>query len=262
MAKNKKKTKQKTEVKEGKPKKENNGKEKPDYSFTFKQEIGSGSRIPHWPGGKSGPTFGPGYDLWAHTKGQTYEYLATEIGVDKDDARELSEAADIKPKTPEKAKEWVNNWKNKHGEKPVISKQQEKTMFDKLVPTYEKKAKRVVSNRHDKSTWNKLSAAQKEMIFDFAYNPGSAKQFFNIIDAVVKENWKEVKKIYKRKSGNKFLTKRNKAFYKKYLKPKVEEREKGEEKKTKKCGAKCKYFEEYGYCDRLAYNPPCWQHRA
>ncbi len=33
-------------------------------------------------------------------------------------------------------------------------------------------------------------------------------------------------------------------------------------KKTKKCGAKCKYFEEYGYCDRLVYNPPCWQHRA
>lgn len=33
------------------------------------------------------------------------------------------------------------------------------------------------------------------------------------------------------------------------------------DRKAVKCGAKCKYFEEYGYCDRLVYDPPCWQHR-
>lgn len=32
--------------------------------------------------------------------------------------------------------------------------------------------------------------------------------------------------------------------------------------KTVKCGARCKYFEEYGFCDRMVYNPPCWQHRG
>jgi hypothetical protein len=29
-----------------------------------------------------------------------------------------------------------------------------------------------------------------------------------------------------------------------------------------KCGAACKDFETYGYCDRKVYQPPCWQHRT
>ena len=29
---------------------------------------------------------------------------------------------------------------------------------------------------------------------------------------------------------------------------------------AKKCGAACKNFEEYGYCDRLATSEHCWQH--
>jgi len=32
--------------------------------------------------------------------------------------------------------------------------------------------------------------------------------------------------------------------------------------KTVKCGARCKDFSKYGFCDRMVYIPPCWQHRG
>jgi len=31
---------------------------------------------------------------------------------------------------------------------------------------------------------------------------------------------------------------------------------------TQKCGAVCKDFDQYGYCDRKVYQPPCYQHRT
>jgi len=31
---------------------------------------------------------------------------------------------------------------------------------------------------------------------------------------------------------------------------------------AQKCGAVCKDFDTYGYCDRKVYQPPCYQHRA
>jgi hypothetical protein len=31
---------------------------------------------------------------------------------------------------------------------------------------------------------------------------------------------------------------------------------------AQKCGAPCKDFDHYGYCDRKVYQPPCYQHRS
>lgn len=31
---------------------------------------------------------------------------------------------------------------------------------------------------------------------------------------------------------------------------------------ARKCGARCKDFAEYGFCDRKVFQPPCYQHRA
>lgn len=31
---------------------------------------------------------------------------------------------------------------------------------------------------------------------------------------------------------------------------------------AKKCGAPCKDFDQYGYCDRKVFQPPCYQHRS
>jgi len=49
---------------------------------------------------------------------------------------------------------------------------------------------------------------------------------------------------------------------KRFRKAEKRKKKSKKKKKTKKCGAMCKDFETYKYCDRLVYNPPCWQHRA
>ena len=215
--------------------------EKLDYSFTFNQEIGSGeweSRIPHWPGGESGVTLGSGYDMKERNEDQVYKDLKGIVGEEK--ARKLSKAAGIKP---EDAEGLVDKWVKEHRkgkkmtedeiEKEGITRKQEKALFDILVPKYEEKAEKDVNEICGEGTWDKLNAEQKEMLFDHSYNPGLSK-FPNFTKAVVNENWEEALKQYERKSKGKLLEKRNKAFKKKYLDPKVGGKDKDKDKDKKK----------------------------
>ena len=58
---------------------------------------------------------------------------------------------------------------------------------------------------------SKLSEAEIALLADYTYNVGSIKKFPNFTDAIVNKDYDKARKEYQRKSGDKFLTKRNKA---------------------------------------------------
>ena len=67
-------------------------------------------------------------------------------------------------------------------------------------------------------SWSNLTEAQKEMLFDFAYNPGLS-QFPKLTEAVLKEDWQRVEEEYERFSGDEPLAYRNESFYTAFLDP-------------------------------------------
>lgn len=190
------------------------------YLFTYNQEIGhqGQSLEPHFPGGLSGVTIGPGYDMGGRSAIEIYEDL-TQAGVDANVTRELMNAAHLKG---EEAIEWVNSHQNLH-----ISEGQQLALFEQvLVPEYEHNLINQLANfahsHTDISTemvaWGNLNEAQKEMLFDFAYNPGLS-QFPRLTEAVLKEDWHTIEEEYERFSGNEPLNYRNESFYATFLDP-------------------------------------------
>lgn len=77
------------------------------------------------------------------------------------------------------------------------------------------------------------------------------------------QKYKHMKESTDCKDEDNFYFPRDPKLQKKFKERYKKEKEKEKKKRTtKRCGAECKDFEEYGYCDRLVYDPPCWQHRG
>lgn len=62
-----------------------------------------------------------------------------------------------------------------------------------------------------------LDKNQNEILADFAFNLGGLEKFPKFVDAVLKKDWKVVKKEYKRNTDGNMLTKRNQEFFNRYL---------------------------------------------
>lgn len=82
--------------------------------------------------------------------------------------------------------------------------------------TAESKVKTYIKSNFPGAT---LDSTQLAMLTDFAFNLGGLSKFPKFTTAVVKKDWKTASQNYKRYAGGKELTKRNRDFYNKFLKP-------------------------------------------
>lgn len=191
------------------------------YSFTYNQEIGhqGQSLVPHYPGGKSGVTIGPGYDMGHRSPQEIYNDL-TNAGIDPETAYALIDAAQ---KTGGEAGDWISK---KGG--ILITEEQQKNLFENvLVPEYEERTKAQLmdfAQTHegfsaDDGNWDNLSEKQKEILFDYVYNTGGLSRFPELTAAVLDENWDEVGLHYERFSNDQPLAYRNEMFYREFLDP-------------------------------------------
>ncbi len=191
------------------------------YSFTYNQEIGhqGQSLVPHFPGGRSGVTIGPGYDLGHRAPQEIYNDL-TQAGIDPETAYALIDAAH---KTGPEAANWVAQ---RGG--IIITEEQQQALFENvLVPEYEERAKEQLLNfvqNHGEfsaaeADWDNLSGKQQEILFDYVYNTGGLTRFPELTAAVLNEDWEEASYHYERFSGDQPLSYRNEMFYQQYLDP-------------------------------------------
>ena len=191
------------------------------YAFTYNQEIGhqGQSLVPHFPGGLSGVTIGPGYDMGSRTPEEIYEDL-TKAGIPPQTAELFMEAA---YKTGDEAQAWVDE----HRHELYITEDQQQALFDHvLVDEYEQRLRSQLAHfaeengnvTHDMIAWENLSEKQKQILFDFAYNPGLSK-FPTLTEAVLNEDWDTVAQSFERYSAGEPLSYRNDTFYQTFLDP-------------------------------------------
>lgn len=192
-----------------------------NYDFTYGEEVGRGknkdiSLKPHWPGGESGVTIGPGYDMRYRSKDKIKEDMLNS-GVDEETATKLSEGA---KENHHGAKTWTNDNSDIR-----ITEPQQRAIFNNVnVPEYEAKSKRMVArvakeNPELKDTkWEDLNDDQKAIIFDYAYNPGDkdGTKFKIMTKAAIENDTATMEENYKRYSKGKELG-RNAAFKKRFL---------------------------------------------
>lgn len=185
------------------------------YRFTFESEIGFGtddSTKPHWPGGISGVTIGPGYDMQFRNAVQVISDL-TAVGVEATTAKALSAAAGP-ALTGDVAHQWV---KDHAADGLRISRISEQALFESvLVLKYEKEAAAHVDQKFGAGSWAKLDSDQQAMLFDYQYNPGLSK-FPKFSKAVMDADWKTVLEEYERKG----VGKRNDRFKERFLDPRL-----------------------------------------
>ena len=183
------------------------------YRFTFESEIGFGpndSTKPHWPGGNSGVTIGPGYDMQFRSAAQIAIDL-TAVGVSQVIAKALSDAASLKEGA---ADQWIAD----HAADNLrISRIQEQDLFELVLALkYEKETADHVDQKFGKGTWAKLDSDQQAMLFDYQYNPGLSK-FPKFSKAVVDADWKTVLDEYERNG----VGQRNDRFKERFLDPRL-----------------------------------------
>lgn len=192
-----------------------------NYAFTYNQEIGhqGQSLVPHYPGGRSGVTIGPGYDM-GHRSPQEIYFDLTNAGIDPEMAYALIEAAH---KTGPDAANWVAH----HGG-IIITEEQQQALFEKvLVPEYEDRTKEQLMNfvagnenfTDMDADWENLSEKQKGILFDYVYNTGGLTHFPELTAAVLTEDWESASYHYERFSGDEPLSYRNEMFFKEFLDP-------------------------------------------
>lgn len=151
------------------------------YALTFNNEISRGrvdSRRLHHPSTGSGVTIGPGYDMLHLDEAQIRTDLVG-AGIDTATATSMAAGARLSG-TP--ATTFASNNANLQ-----ITDEQEKTLFDKAVPTYEQRAKRqydsLVQRYQTDARYNlqnanipdfhRLPNEVKQMVVDYTYNTGA-----------------------------------------------------------------------------------------
>ena len=179
---------------------ENMRKAKEMSELTYNQEIGPNSTKPHHPTPTSGVTIGLGYDMKGKTADQIKNTLM-DVGVAEDVAMSLSQAAGL---SGEEATAFT-----KANKKLQLTDEQQNKLFTKVfADSIIQTEKDLVDMGYDPS---KLSEAEIALLADYTYNVGSVKVFPTFTNAIINKDYETARKEYKRKSGDKFLTKRNKA---------------------------------------------------
>lgn len=125
------------------------------FIITHEALRGVSDRL-HWPGGVSGVTLGPGYDMGARRAATVVRDL-TAIGVPGSVASSVSQGAGLKGKS---ARDFVRANKTS----VVIDIQQESALLNQILPQYEalvKSSVRILLHQHE-----------FDALVSYAYNPG------------------------------------------------------------------------------------------
>lgn len=136
----------------------------PDYcELTFRTE---GGLLPivlkaHWPGGVSGVTIGPGYDMGHRSETEVYNDLIA-AGVPATSADVLKKGAG---KTGGPAGTWTSANKDTI---PAISNDSSRALFKHVYPKYVTSTKNVVTNDWA-ADWEALPQKMKEVLVDLQY---------------------------------------------------------------------------------------------
>lgn len=128
------------------------------FNFIFRHEAQAGvSNHLHWPGGSSGVTLGPGYDMGARTAADVKARLLS-LGLKEDQAEKASQGAG---KTGSSASRFAKDNKDLIN----LTAEQEKKLLDLTVPAYVNAVRR------------RITVPLRQYEFDalvcFAYNPAS-----------------------------------------------------------------------------------------
>jgi len=160
------------------------------YSFTYSNEVQEGvSNRPHWPGGESGLTLGPGYDIGSRNSDDVFFFLNGQLGVPEPAARAFADGSGL---TGESARRYLLEHRADLNQLQ-LSPEQEGQVFLQLVPEYEKRAQRALRQTHPEVIWDSLDDDQKCLLFDYEYNVGLAK-FPHFVAAVLARDWAEARR--------------------------------------------------------------------
>ncbi|WP_330769080.1 type VI secretion system tip protein TssI/VgrG [Burkholderia cepacia] len=124
--------------------------------FIYKQEANSESRQLHWPGGSSGVTLGPGYDMSKRSAAEVRRDMIT-IGMNEKDATHISAAAGL-------AGDAARNFAKDNKTLVVLAEAQEYALLRYIVPQYEERMRQYVDNS--------LSQHEYDAMVCYAYNSG------------------------------------------------------------------------------------------
>ncbi|QKJ85686.1 hypothetical protein PMPD1_0714 [Paramixta manurensis] len=126
-------------------------------TFLFHREAWLGhSCYLHWPGGASGVTLGPGYDMKERTS-ESIKNTMTGIGLDQITAQKISEGAGL---VDDKARDFATNNHNT----VKLTETQETALLKVIIPSY---VSMVRNNIFVQLTQNEFDA-----LVSFSYNPG------------------------------------------------------------------------------------------
>ena len=160
------------------------------YGFTYSNEVQAGvSNRPHWPGGQSGLTLGPGYDIGSRNKDDVFFFLNGELGVPEPGVSAFAGGSGL---TGESARRYLFD-RRADLDRLQLSPEQEEQIFLRLVPEYEKRAQRALRQIRPGVTWDSLDDDQKCLLFDYEYNVGLAK-FPRFVAAVLAKDWTEARR--------------------------------------------------------------------
>ena len=133
----------------------------PGLAFIFSIEVGPLSKLtahPHWPGGSSGVTLGPGYDMKDRSRADVLRDLKA-LGLDAEISERVSAGAGLKGSAAE-------DFADDNDDSVNLSLQEQVSLLKLIVPRYEKI---VIRNVH-------VPLAQHEFdaLICFVYNPGGS----------------------------------------------------------------------------------------
>ena len=167
--------------------------------FIYREEAQEGvSNILHWPGGGSGVTLGPGYDMKERTASQISTDLQA-IGISKDIADKVGKAARLEK---EKAEAFVAKFKK---ENPLfnIDEKKEFALLKHVVPDYEKIVKdaiRVDLHQHEFDALVCYAYNVGNISTTAGYiNRGEVRQALKVIQSVTTSGGKESKALVARR---------------------------------------------------------------
>lgn len=165
------------------------------YAFTYSNEVWKGhSNVPHWPGGESGLTLGPGYDIGSRKSTDVENFLTRKLGLKQADAKLFADGAGLRGAAASTYLDKNAAALRKH---VVITDAQEQELFRLIAPTYEAKIPiHIKEFGFPEGAINWLTPEQMEVLFDYEYNPGKRRE--RMFRAMLKNDWNAALKYYKR----------------------------------------------------------------
>ena len=160
------------------------------YNFTYRNEVQEDvSNRPYWPGGNSGLTLGPGYDIGSRSLDDVRRFLRDELGLSEAAVNAFAGGAGLQG---EAARQYLHDHRADL-DLIRIDRAQEQKIFCLLAPEYEARAQRVLRNTHPDAAWDALDDHQKCLLFDYEYNVGLSR-FPQFVNAVLARDWTEARR--------------------------------------------------------------------